>query len=97
MITTTQIILCGVAFDVEIEFSVDEADPSVGAPEVLHIDKAYLLSAFPEGIDSSKKIKNAVYLNLRADLEYLTIEEYDTLENACWEHHRLQLAEAWDR
>lgn len=97
MVLTTQIILCGVAFDVEVQYSVDEADPSVGVPEVLHIEEAYLLNAFPEGIEYSGKPSKAVYLNLRCDLSYLTIEEHDTLENACWEHYRLQLAEAWDR
>jgi hypothetical protein len=94
MLTTTTIVLLGVAF--EAEYAVHYGDPSVGVPETLEICSAYILGAYPEGIESSSKKSNSVYLNYRCDLEYLTIEEFDTLENSCWSHYRKVQEEAWD-
>lgn len=96
MLTTTTLVLLGVAFEVEVEYAVEPADPSVGVPERLEICSAYILGAYPEGIESSHKKGNSVYLNYRCDLEYLTIEEFDTLENSCWSHYRKVQEEAWD-
>ena len=96
MLTTTTLVLLGVAFEVEVEYAVEPAGPSVGVPETLQICTAYILGAYPEGIESSSKKSNSVYLNYRCDLEYLTIEEFDTLENSCWSHYRKMQEEAWD-
>lgn len=94
---TTQIILCGVAFDVEIEYDLIAGDPDTGLPDSIEIRSAYLLGAYPDGIEHSGKSDNSIYLNFKCNLDYLTIEEHDTLDNACWEHHRANVAEAWDR
>ena len=96
MLTTTTIVLLGVAFEAEVEYAVHYGDPSVGVPETLEICSAYILGVYPDGIDSSDKKSNAVYVNYKCDLEYLTIEEFDTLENSCWNHYRKTQAEAWD-
>jgi len=96
MLTTTTIVLLGVAFEAEVEYAVYHADPSVGVPETLEICSAYILGAYPEGIESRSKKSNAVYVNYKSDLEYLTTEEFDTLENSCWNHYRKAQEEAWD-
>lgn len=96
MLTTTTLVLLGVAFEVEVEYVVWRADPSVGVQETLEIQSAYILGVYPDGIDSSDKKSNAVYVNYKCDLEYLTIEEFDTLENSCWNHYRKTQEEAWD-
>ena len=96
MLTTTTIVLLGVAFEAEVEYAVHYGDPSGGVPETLEICSAYILGVYPDGIDSSDKKSNAVYVNYRCDLEYLTIEEFDTLENSCWNHYRKAQEEAFD-
>lgn len=90
---TTQIILLGVAFEVEVEYTITPGDNDTGLPASLDINSVYILGAWPEGIASASRKTDSVYLNYRCDLDYLTLEEQQTLEDACWKHAEEQAAE----
>ena len=95
---TTQIILCGVAFEAEVEYTVTAGDDDTGLAPMMILNNVHLLGYYPEGINSPSAQKgDYVYLNVKSDLNYLTLEEQQTLEDACWSHHQDWKAEAWDR
>jgi len=95
---TTQIILCGVAFEAEVEYTATAGDDDTGLAPMIILNNVHLLGYYPEGINSRSAQKgDYVYLNVKCDLHYLTLEEEQTLEDACWKHLQDLKAEAWDR
>lgn len=96
--TTTQVHLLGVFCEIEIDYNISPADEDVGVGEGLELNSVYILGIYPEGMDSpAVKRREYVYLNAKADLDYLTLEEYNTIESTCYAHDQKVLAEAWDR
>ena len=97
MILTTQFHLLGVYHEIEVYFTVEPCDPGSGTPETVELQEITLLGFYPEGCDSPSVRRNDyVYLGARADLNYLTLEEVNTLEDACYAHLKKLEEEAWD-
>jgi hypothetical protein len=93
----TQFHLLGVYCEIEVDYTVDAADPSVGLNETAHLQSVYILGIYPEGCESrAVRTRDYVYLNAKADLGYLTLEEMNTLENECYEHLEARKQEAFD-
>jgi hypothetical protein len=93
----TQFHLLGVYCEIEVDYTVDPADPSVGLNETAHLQSVYILGIYPEGCESrAVRTRDYVYLNAKADLGYLTLEEMNTLENECYEHLEARKQEAFD-
>ena len=93
----TQFHLLGVYCEVEVDYEVDPADPSVGLAETVNLNSVYILGYYPEGCESRSVIKRDYdYLNAKADLNYLTLEEMNTLESECYQHLETLKQEAFD-
>ncbi len=93
----TQFHLLGVYCEIEVDYDVDPADPSVGLAENINLRSVYILGIYPEGCESrAVRSRDYVYLNAKADIDYLTLEEMNTLETECYEHLEARKQEAFD-